>query len=126
MVADLDTPNLQHVLELRGVLHVDLEDVVVLALLLLLQPMFALVASLAPVSDEVDLSLVASLFDESLGCLVHFYALLSELERAVYARDERRSDHRDDKERGDEEPVRPLHLVRGECVEENDGDQPER
>jgi hypothetical protein len=93
---DLDASHLQDVLELRGVLHLDLEeedrdftrDVVVLALLLLLQPVLVLVARLAPIGDEVDLALMAGLFYEPLGRLVEFYALLPELERAIHPRED--------------------------------------
>src|SRR5829696_2540875 len=86
--ADLHAAYLEHVLELRGVLHVDLEEedrevfryVVVLALLLLLFSVFSFVARLAPVGDDVDLSLVASLVDEPLDRFGHFDPLLAQLE----------------------------------------------
>src|SRR5215212_789722 len=131
--ADLHAPHLEHVLELRGVLHVDLEEqdrevfgyVVVLALLLLLFSVFSLVARLAPVGDDVDLSFVASLVDEALDRFGHRYPLLTQLERAVHPRDEGGEDHRHYEERGDYEPIGTLDLVRDESVDEDDGNQPE-
>src|SRR5829696_2426761 len=135
MAADLHAAYLEHVLELRGVLHVDLQeeygltwrDVVVLALLLLLAGvLLGVVARAAPVGDDVDLSLPRRLVYEALGCLVDLYPLLPELERAVNPRDERRGDDRDDEEGGDHEPLWPLYLVRREGVDEHDRDHPER
>ena len=69
---------------------------------------------------------MAGRFYEPLGRLVEFYALLPELERAVHPRDERGEDHRCDKERGDDEAIGPLYLVRDEGVDEHDRDHAER
>src|SRR5829696_3562599 len=84
------------------------------------------VARAAPVSDDVDLSLLRRLDYKALGRLVDLYPLLPELDRAVDPRDERRGDDRDDEEGGDHEPVWPLYLVRREGVDEHNRDHPER
>src|SRR5215213_2812076 len=133
--ADLHASHLQNVLELRGVLHIDLQeeygltwrDVVVLALLLLLAGVLPrVVARAAPVGDDLDLALLRRLVYKALGRLVDLYPLLPELERAVDPRDERRGDDRDYEEGGDHEPVWPLYLVRREGVDEHNRDHPER
>src|SRR5215210_6831013 len=133
VAADLHPLNLQHVLELRSILHVHLKEydgdvggnVVVFALLRLLVVVFCLVARLAPVGDDVDLAFVAYLLNEPQRPLVEFYVLLPQLERAVHPRDERGGDDRPDEEQRDHYAVGALYLVGYERVDEHGRDQPE-
>src|SRR5829696_1411491 len=133
VAVDLYPLDLQHVLELRGVLHVHLQeydgdfprDVVVPALLDLLVVVFRLVARLAPVGDDVYLAPAARLLDEPQRRLVELYALLPELQRAVHPRDERGGHDRPDEEQGDHYAVGALYLVGHERVYEHGRDQPE-
>src|SRR5918994_3955260 len=134
MAANFYALHLEHILELRGVIHVDLQeedwyirqDVVVLALLSFFQVVLALIACLAPVSDDVDLAFVSYFVYEPLGLLVYLYPLRAQLSRAPHPRDERGYDDRDDKERSDHDAVGPLYHVRHEGVDEHEGDYPER
>src|SRR5215204_1786841 len=91
VAADLHALHLQHVLELRGIFYLYLEeedrlacrDVVVLALLLLLAGVLLLGAVAAAVGDDVDVALVRRPVYKALGRLVYLYAFLAQLERAV-------------------------------------------
>src|SRR5918997_3520883 len=102
VATDLYALHLEHILELRGVIHVDLQeedwyirqDVVVLALLSFFQVVLALVARLAPVGDDVDLAFVSYFVYEPLGLLVYLYLLRAQLGRAPHPRDERGYDDR--------------------------------
>src|SRR5919107_932188 len=130
MAANFHALHLEHILELRGVIHVDLQeedglarrDVVVLALLSFLQVVLALVARLAPVRDDVDLAFVSYFVYEPLGLLVYLYPLRTQLSRAPHPRDQRGYDDRDDEERGDHDAVGPLYHVGHEGVDEHEGD----
>jgi hypothetical protein len=86
-------PSLQHILEFRGVFHVDLQeqnhcvlrDVVVCSLFYELPGvLFWVVAEAAAVGDDVYLVPFASLFYEPPYRLVYLYRLLAQLERAPY------------------------------------------
>jgi hypothetical protein len=91
--ANLHAPDLEDVLELRGVLYLDLQeddrfvggDVVVLALLPLFAGVLLLRAPAAAVGYKVDV--LACFFYEPLRLLVDLYALLPELGRALHPRD---------------------------------------
>src|SRR5918998_6846105 len=134
MLANLYAPHLEHILELRRVLHVHFQeedwyirqDVVVLALLFFFQVILALVTRLAPVGDDVNLTSARPFVYEPLGLLVYLYPLRAQLSRAPHPRDERGCDDRDDEERGDHDAVGALYDVRHEGVDEHEGDQPER
>src|SRR5918998_538572 len=128
VAADLHAPHLQHVLELRGVLDVHLEeqdrlpgrDVVVITLLpLLAGVLLRIVARATPVGDDVDVAPLGCLVYKALGRLVDLYARLPELERAVDAGDQRRGDDGDHEEGGDHEPVGPLYLVGDQGIDED-------
>src|SRR5215212_11314874 len=103
VAADLNALHLQHVLELRGVFHLYLEeedrlacrDVVVLPLLLLLAGVLLLGAVAAAVGDQVDVT-PTCFIDEALRRLVYLYAFLAQLERAVDPRHQRDKDNRAD------------------------------
>src|SRR5215212_7135883 len=134
VAADLHSLYLQHVLELRGVLDIDLEeedrfprrDMVVLALLLLLAAvLLRVVAGAAPMGDDVYLAMPGRLVDKAPGRLVDLYALLAQLERAVDPGDQRGGHDRDNEEGGDHDPVGPLYLVRAQRVDEHGGEHAE-
>src|SRR3712207_3752376 len=135
VVADLYAAHLQHVGEFGGVFYLNFEEedrhavgyVVVFALLLLLSGvLFGIGAPPTPVRDDVDLAPVGRLAYEPSGRFVYLYPLLAQLGRAIDPRSERGENHRDDEEGGDQESVRPLYLIRGEGVDEHEGDQAER
>src|SRR5919107_1128736 len=133
MAANFHALHLEHILELRGVIHVDLQeedwyirqDVVVLALLSFLQVVLALVARLAPIGDDVDLAFVSYFVDKPLSRFVYLYPLRTQLGRAPHPRDKRGYDDRDDEERGDYDAVGPLYHVGHQSVDEHEGDRPE-
>jgi hypothetical protein len=111
---DLHAPDLQHVLELRGVLDLHLQeqdrlvgrDVVVLALLPLLAGVLLLRALAAAVGDEVDV--LARFFYEPPARLVYLYALLAKLRGARHPGDQRDGDDADPEEEGDQKAVGAL------------------
>src|SRR5215208_1403489 len=134
VAADLHALHLQHVLELRGIFYLYLEeedrlacrDVVVLALLLLLAGvLLGVVAAAPPVGDDVDVALVRRPVYKALGRLVDLYPLLPELEGAVRPGEERDKDYRADEEGCYRDPVGPVIDVGGEGVDEDGGDQAE-
>src|SRR5215210_8109467 len=112
--ADLHAPDLKHVLELRGVLDVDLEeedliagrDVVVLALLSLFAGVLLLGALAPTVGNEVDV--LIRFVEEPLRRLVHLYALLPQLRRALNPRNQRDDDDCNAEEESDQETVGAL------------------
>src|SRR5215208_5302064 len=130
--ADLHAPDIKHVLELRGVLHVDLEeedllagrDVVVLALLSLFAGVLLFRALAPTVGNEVDV--LARFVDEPLRGLVHLYALLAQFRGAPNPRDQRDDDDGYAEEEGDHEAVGALHGVSDQGVDEHRGNQTER
>src|SRR5215210_2352799 len=130
--ADLHAPDLKHVLELRGVLDVDLEeedllagwDVVVLALLSFFASVFLFRALAPAVGNEVNV--LARFVDEPLRRLVHLYALLAQLRGALNSRDKRYDDDGNAEAEGDQEAVGALYSVSYQGVDEHRGDHPER
>src|SRR5829696_8714701 len=90
--ADLHTSHFEHVLELRGVFDVNLQeqdrrpgwDVVILALLLLLSGvLLGIFAHPTPVSNDMNMVSFSGFGDKLPRCFVDLYALLTQLKRAV-------------------------------------------
>src|SRR5918997_7028336 len=133
MAANFHALHLEHILELRGVIHVHLQeedwyirqDVVVLALLSFLQVVLALITRLPPVGDDMNLTSARPFVDKPLSLLVYLYLLRAQLGRAPHPRDERGYDDRDDEERGDYDAVGPLYHVGHQSVDEHEGDRTE-
>src|ERR671921_1121152 len=133
MAANFHALHLEHILELRGVIHLDLQekdwyirqDVVVLALLSFLQVVLALIPRLPPVGDDVNLTFARPFVDKPLSLLVYIYLLRAQLGRAPHPRYQRGDDDRPDEERGDYDAVGPLYHVRHKGVDEHEGDRPE-
>src|SRR5215203_1075918 len=135
VAVDLDAPHLEHLLELRRIANVDLQeqdryvlrDVVVLALLFLLRGVLLGVVhpSLASVGEDVDLLAFARFFDEALGGFVEVYTLRPEFGSAPEPRGERGDDDRPDEEQGDLYAIGSVEDVRPGGVKEHEGNQPE-
>src|SRR5215212_1020306 len=134
IAANFHTPHLKYVFELRGVFNVYLQkedrhvrwDVVVLALLALLGPVFlGIVRGAAAVGDDMDLTLPRRLLGGSAGSIVHLYALLAQLGGALHPRDERDDYDRGDGDQSDRDAGGLLEDVRHGRVGGHDRDHPE-
>src|ERR671910_1678351 len=129
--AYLHAPYLEHVLELRSVLDLYLQeqnllllrDVVVLALLPLLPRVLLLGAVAAAVDDQVDV--LARFFYVPLRRLVHLYALLAQFGGALNSRHQRNGDDRGYGDEGDHYPHGLGDDVRHRRIECHHRHQPE-